>query len=355
MSVRGDRFYGRGASDDKGPYVANLLGMSLIEEMLGQLPVNVKFVVEGEEEAGSDHLPEFTNANQDFLKADGAVIEGMSVNPASSAELTCGAKGITYLELIAEGPPRFPKTDAHSGYAGAVPNAAWRLIWALASLKDVEEDILIEGIDDLVRKPSEEELASLGGARRDLEKYIKDEYGFERTLLDRTGRELLDAVYMRPSISICGIDSGYQGPGSKTIIPARARAKIDFRLVPDLTVEKAESLLRTHLDRKGFSDIQIKRVGFGYNPAKTPIDNPFIRLVHGAAKEIAAPAPVDLIPNAAGSGPDYLFTPHAPCCMLTSDSDIGTNIHAPNENWIIPSMLNCMAFVATVAERLGKS
>ncbi|MCJ7463205.1 MAG: M20/M25/M40 family metallo-hydrolase [Thermoplasmata archaeon] len=353
LTVKGERFYGRGANDDKGPYVANLIGMSLIEDMLGQLPVNVKFVVEGEEETGSEHLPEFAIPNGNLLKADGAVFEALVVNPGSSSEIMTGAKGCAYFELSAEGTPQFPRTDAHSGFGGAIPNAAWRLIWALASLKNAEENILIEGFRDMVKEPSPEDLAALDNTHRSLEKVFADEYGVARTILDRKGLDLKRAVYLEPCVSVCGFESGYNGPGSKTITPARARAKVDFRLVPDLTEEKVEALLRSHLERRGFSDIQVRRIDRGYDPAKTPISNPFVQLVHRAATEIASPAPVDLIPMSWGSGPLYLLTPHAPCCIMVSDSDLQTNTHAPDENWILTSMCNSMAFVALVAERMA--
>ena len=353
LTVRGGRFYGRGTNDTKGPHIANLIGMSMIEDILGQLPVNVKVVVEGEEEIGSEHLPEFAIPNGNLLKADGAVGEVLAVNPGSSSELMSGAKGCAYFELSAEGTPLFPRTDAHSGFAGAIPNAAWRLIWALASLKDAKENILIEGFNDLVKEPSAEDITALKNAQRNLEKYFADEYGVTRSVLDRRGLDLKRAAYLEPCISVCGIESGYRGPGSKTIIPARAKAKLDFRLVPDLTEEKVEALLRAHLERNGFSDIQVTRIDRGYDPAKTPISNPFIQLVHRAATEIASPAPVDLIPMCYGSGPMYLLVPHAPFCIMFSDGDVETNVHAPDENWALSSMCNSMAFIALVAERMA--
>jgi len=353
LTVREGRFYGRGACDTKGPHVANLMGISLIEDLLGQLPVNVKVVVEGEEEVGSEHLPEFALPNAGLLKADGAVAEVLAVNPGSPSELMCGAKGCTYFELSAEGPPEFPNTDAHSGCAGIVLNPAWRLIWALASIKDAKENVLIDGFNELVREPSSEDINALSNIRRDLRKSFEDMYGVTRTVLDRDGEDLKKAGYLEPSITVCGIESGYNGPGAKTIIPARAKAKVDFRLVPDLTEEKVEALLRTHLEKHGFSDIKATRIGLGYDSAKTPITNPFIQLVHRAASEVAGSAPVDLIPMAWGSGPMYLFAPHAPFCIMTSDGDIGMNVHAPNENWGVSSMLNGMAFIAFVAERMA--
>lgn len=353
MTVRDGRFYGRGACDTKGPHIANLVGMSLLEDVLGQLPVNVKVVVEGEEEVGSAHLPEFAVPNASLLKADGAVAEVMAVNPGSPSELMCGTKGCTYFELTAEGPPEFPRTDAHSGYAGAIQNPAWRLIWALASIKDAKENILIEGFGNLVREPSSEDIAALRDTERDLKRYFEDKYGITRMVLDRDGVDLKKAVYLEPCVSVCGIESGYNGPGTKTITPARAKAKVDFRLVPDLTEEKVEALLRAHLEKNGFSDIRVTLVDSGYDPAKTPIDNPFIQLVRTTAAEVASPAPVDLVPMAFGSGPMHLFAPHAPFCIMVSDADAGVNVHAPDENWAVSSMLSTAAFVALVAERMA--
>jgi acetylornithine deacetylase/succinyl-diaminopimelate desuccinylase-like protein len=353
LTIREGRFYGRGACDTKGPHVANLMGISLIEDLLGQSPVNVKVVVEGEEEVGSEHLPEFALPNAGLLKADGAVFEGLAVSPGSPSELMCGVKGCTYFELSAEGAPEFPRTDAHSGAAGAIPNAAWRLIWALASIKDANENILIDGFNDIVREPSQEDVAALKNTKRDLKKFFKNEWGVTRTVLDRSGEDLKRALYLNPCISVCGIESGYNGPGGKTIIPAQAKAKVDFRLVPDLTEEKVEALLRVHLEKHGFSDIKLTRVGFGYDPAKTPISDPFIQLVHRAATDVASSAPVDLIPMTGASGPMYLFAPHAPFCIMLSDADVGMNAHAPNENWTVSGMLNSMAFIALIAERMA--
>lgn len=354
LTIKGDRFYGRGTADTKGPYVANLIGMSLIEDMLGQLPVNVKFVVEGEEEIGSEHLPEFAIPNGNLLKADGLVAEGLAVNPHCSSELVTGAKGCASFELSTEGTPQFPRTDAHSGFAGAVPNAAWRLIWALTTLKDANEKILIEGFNDFVKEPSAEDLVALEKSQRSLEKFFADEYGVTKTILDRKGLDLKRAVYLEPCISVCGIESGYNGPGLKCITPARAKVKLDFRLVPDLTEDKVEVLLRAHLERNGFSDVRVTRIGRGYDPAKTPISDPFVQLVHREATKIASPAPVDLIPMHWASVPMYLFTPHAPICNMGSDGDTETNQHAPDENWLLSSMCNSMAFVALVAERMAE-
>ena len=354
--MREGRIYGRGTFDNKGPLVANLLGMDLIERVLGDLPVNVKFVIEGEEEAGSKHLPDFASARSDFLKADGCVMEIVTATPGIPSEIQCGAKGTAYFELVAEGAPRFPRRDVHSGYAGGVPNAAWRLVWALSSLKDEKENILIDGVNELVELPSEEDLRALREFGEDLTEMLKSEYGLGETLLGRSGIDLAAAIFMRPSVTISGITTGYQGPGGKTIVPSTASAKVDFRLVPNLTARKTEELIRAHLKKRGFDDIEAHMIESSYDPARTPINHPFVRMVHEMATEVAAPARARLAPISFGSGPNYLFVPHAPCCLAVSQAElVGTNFHAPNENILLSSMTNTMAFAAALAERLASS
>ena len=183
---------------------------------------------------------------------------------------------------------------------------------------------------------------------------LKKDYGLSETLRGRSGLDLLQAVYMRPSITICGVTSGYQGPGSKAIVPSTASAKVEFRLVPNLTAQKAEEMIRAHLIKRGFDDIEVRSIGIGYDPSRTPINHPFIRMTQELSNEVAAPARARLVPISFGCGPDYLFAPHAPCCLASSEAELyGTNIHAPNENLPLSSLTNIMAFAATLAERLA--
>ncbi len=354
MTIRDGRIYGRGAQDNKGPYIANLLGISLIEEIRGELPINVKFVIEGEEEASSVHLSEFAKAHEDFLKADGCAIELLTTTPGSPAEVYCGCKGMVYLDVIAGGPPRFPRADVHSGFSNAVPNAAWRLIQALSSLKDENENILVDGIDERVMKPSDDDLKALEEYEADVVGMLKEDYGLDKLLLNLSGVDALEAVFMKPSITVCGITAGFDGPGCKTIVPSTARAKLEIRLVPHLTAENTIELLKKHFSDKGFDDIEIQDIGgSSYDPAKTPVNNPFVRLVHDISREVALPASSSVVPMAFGTGPGYLFTPHAPMCLTISQVDLkGVNIHAPNENWPLKSLTNTIAFVAMVADRM---
>lgn len=353
LASRDGKLYGRGVADDKGPLVASIIGIDLVESILGKLPVNVRFVVEGEEEAGSMSLPDFTREHQDFITADGSIWEGVSATPGSPGEVVCGLKGDAYFELVTKGAPEFAKTDAHSGEAAAVPNAAWRLVWALSTLKAPDESITIDGVDDLVREPLDEDIQALREYQGDLTSQIMLEYGLDKPLMGRRNLELLKELFLRPQVSICGITTGYQGVEDMTVVPAKASAKLDVRMVPDMTVDKVHALLRRHLDARGFTDIDIIKKP-GLEPAKTPVSHPYIRLVHSIMKEVCAPAGTGVVPMAQFSGPAAMFAKHAPLCMAYCYADNEeTFTHAPNENMKIQSMLGSIALVAAIAERLG--
>jgi acetylornithine deacetylase/succinyl-diaminopimelate desuccinylase-like protein len=354
LEIREDRIYGRGASDDKGPLAASLESVEMLEETLGKLPVNVKFVVDGEEEAGPVNLPRFISKNPGFMKADGCIWETASAMPNSPSDVVCGMKGEVYFELRAGGAPRFPLTDVHSGEAGVAPSAAWRLTWALNSLKDEKERILIDGFLKEIRKPDEDDVAAIRDHESELGRNLKKMYGVENLVLGRDGFELASTLYLDPTISICGLTSGHQGPEDMTIVPSSAHAKIDIRIVPDLTVEKTERLLRAHLEKRGFDDIQVISKG-GYDPGKTFIGHPFVRLMRKASSDVVNPGKASIIPMASASGPVSYFTPHVPICMTFSyDEAVGTNSHAPNENAPIESIECEIAFTALVAQRLAE-
>jgi len=354
LEVKEDRVYGRGTSDDKGPLAASLESVEMLEGMLGKLPVNVKFVVDGEEEAGPMNLPRFISKNPGFMKADGCIWEAASAMPNSPSEVICGMKGDVYFELRAGGAPRFPLTDVHSSEAGVAPSAAWRLIWALNSLKDEKERILIDGFLQQIRTPDEDDLAAIRDHESELGSNLRKKYGVEHLVLGRDGFELTSALYLDPTISICGLTSGHQGPEDMTIVPSSASAKVDIRIVPDLTVEKTEQLLRAHLKKKGFDDVQVISKG-GYDPGKTPIGHPFVRLMHKASSEVVSPAKANIVPMTSASGPVSYFTPHVPICMTFSyDEAVGTNSHAPNENAPLESIECEIAFTALVAQRLAE-
>ncbi|NHJ85020.1 MAG: M20/M25/M40 family metallo-hydrolase [Asgard group archaeon] len=359
LTERNDRLFGRGTVDDKGELILSLIAMQMLEDEYGEMPINIKFVMEGEEEAGSNNLPLFAEKHTDLLKADGCIWEGASIcsikddytkfeNPIY---LICGVKGCAYFHVTSAGPPSFPRTDVHSGEAAATPNAAWRLVWFLNSLKDDKENILIDGFNDLIFTPDEMDIKALEGVGESFEKNFKIDYLLDHLLLDRKGLDLATELYLKPSLSICGLKSGSsEDDSSKTIVPSSALAKLDFRLVPNLTMDKVQDLLTKHMKKHGFTDFNIKMVT-GYNPAKTPLTHPFIQAIRVVSEEITDSLPVQYMPIAAGSGPAYLFTPYTPICLAANHVE-NTNGHAPNENFPISCLNSSLAYNVVIAEKM---
>jgi acetylornithine deacetylase/succinyl-diaminopimelate desuccinylase-like protein len=347
LSLRNERLYGRGVNDDKGPLVANLFAIQTALEAEGEIKCNVRFIVEGEEEAGSLHLEEFCKCHPDLLRSEGCVWEGAFVAPDQISEVSAGVKGDVYFELHAGG---FSK-DAHSGDAPVVVNPAWRLVWALSELKNKNEEILIDGFYNDVAPPGQEELELFAKYPPEKIEEYRKLYSTDRFLLGRDGVEFWKELLLRPTCTISGLLAGYTGPGTKTVIGKEALAKLDIRIVPNQEVDKIPKMLRKHLDKHGFSDIETKFMA-GYGPSRTPIDNSFIRLLTGIAKDFSGKDPV-LFPSNPGSGPAYLFGPYTPWAACGT-FDPESNIHAPNESMRLDDLRYMTAFVAAVATELGR-
>jgi len=348
LTSRNGRLYGRGTTDDKGPLVANIFGIQAALESGYKPKCNVRFIIEGEEETGGLGLEEFCNAHPELLKADGCVWESASVLPTQRSELYAGVKGCVYFELRAKG----FAVDAHSGDAPIVINPAWRLVWALSTLKNQNEEILIDGYFDDVVAPSEEELQLFKQYPTDAIDPYRRRYKTEKFLLGRDGVEFWKELTLRPTCTICGISSGWTGRGSKTIVPKEAMAKVDFRIVPNQQVERVQKLLREHLDKKGFQDIEIKLVGGAYGASKTRFNHPFVKLLANLAKDFSNKEPL-IIPSAGGSGPAYLFGQHTPWASI-GPVDPNHNFHAPNESISITELRYMTALVGATLLELGQ-
>ncbi|MFO8037035.1 MAG: M20/M25/M40 family metallo-hydrolase [Anaerolineales bacterium] len=325
---RDGKVYGRGISDDKGHFVSRLFAIDALLEEGGELPCNIKFIVEGEEEIGSVHLPDFIKKHKDLLAADACIWEFGGVDYRDVPLLYLGLRGICYVELSVT----TASQDVHSGTGGSIfPNAAWRLTWALASLKDENENIQLPGFYDPIIPPTRRDRELMAALPPIIDEY-KERYGvdhFLRGISDET--ELRMNAVFEPTCTICGLTSGYQGQGSKTVLPAQASAKVDFRLVPEQTPPQVLEQLRTHLDEKGFEDVEIEFLGGG-PPARTDPDHPFVDLVVEASKGIYH-SPMELVPMVGGSGPNYAFVHTLDLPVVTAGlSYPGTNAHAPNEN-----------------------
>ncbi|MFO7169992.1 MAG: M20/M25/M40 family metallo-hydrolase [Chloroflexota bacterium] len=319
--------YARGVADNKGN---TMLRIQAVESWLatqGELPIRINFMIEGEEEIGSAHLEEFCRQHADLLRADGCLWETGGVNALEQPTIMCGAKGICYVELVARG----AAYDLHSANATVVPNPAWRLTWALATLKGPDERVLIPGFYDRVRPPDEADMRALASIPDDDEALLAD-YGIPQFLGGVRGVERHRAHLFNPTCTICGLVSGYTGQGSKTVLPSEARAKVDFRLVPDQDPFEIARLLREHLDAQGFSDIEIVQFSQEH-PARAPSDSAVVRAMSQAIRETYGQEPV-IYPTMAGTGPMY------PVCQqfgtpVTSGAGTGYQgslVHAPNEN-----------------------
>ncbi len=348
--IRDGKLFGRGVGDDKGHLVSRLFAIDALLDADAELPCNIKFVVEGEEEIGSVHLPEFVKKNKEILAADACIWEFGGVDHREVPMQYLGMRGICYVELSVE----TAKADVHSGLGGSIfPNAAWRLIWALNSLKDADERIRIPGFYDPVKPPSSRDIELMEALPEVADEYTS-RYGVQKFLKGLTGGvELKMAETFEPTCTICGLTSGYQGAGSKTVLPAKATAKVDFRLVPDQTPPQVLERLRAHLDAEGFSDVEIKFLGGG-PPARTDPDDPFIQLVIDTANQVYA-APMETVPMIGGSGPNHAFIHELKLPVATAGIGYpGTNAHAPNENIRLDLYLAGAKHITRILKEFGK-
>jgi acetylornithine deacetylase/succinyl-diaminopimelate desuccinylase-like protein len=349
MRVTDGIAYARGITDDKGHIVCRLMALDALKAANGgRLPVNVKFVVEGEEEVGSVHVADWVEKHANILNADVCIWEFGGVDEGGHPEIICGLRGIAYFELRA----KTLAYDAHSGVGGSLfPNAAWRLVWALSTLKGPDERILIPGHYDDVRPASAEDRTLLA-ALPSMEAWLKREFGLSEFLAGATGVEYQRRAVFEPTCTICGLDSGYQGAGAKTVLPAEAMAKVDFRLVPDQDPEKVRDSLRAHLDAHGFSNIEVILLG-GQKPARVDPNHPMVQLALRTARDVYGKEPA-LFPLVGGSGPIHPFAVGLRQPIVTCGAGYpGGRAHAPNENLRIRDLLlgakHTARFVAAVA------
>ncbi|MFZ5903670.1 MAG: M20/M25/M40 family metallo-hydrolase [Chloroflexota bacterium] len=349
-TLRDGKLYGRGVSDDKSHITARLFALDALLAELGELPCNVKFIIEGEEETASVHLKQFILEHKEILKADACVWEFGGVDHRDIPIQYLGLRGICYVELTVD----LLSTDVHSGLGGSIfPNAAWRLIWALNTLKGPDERIRIPGFYDGVRPPSARD-RELMAALPDVTEEYKSRYGVPYFIKGlKGGVDLKIEEVFSPTCTICGLTAGYQGPGPKTVLPARASAKVDFRLIPDQEPKDILKKLRAHLDAEGFSDVKITDLG-GDAPARTDPDDPFIQMVVEAAREVYG-VPQQIVPLSGGSGPSHPFVHDLGLPVATAGLGYPDNrIHAPNENIRIDLYLKHARHMARVMAEFGK-
>ena len=332
---------GRGAVNQKGPEAAFLAALHAFRGAGVRLPVNLVFVAEGEEEIGSPHIPEIAR-NPEVAKAlsrtMGVYMPSASQDPDGSVAVSLGAKGVVELELVSSGEKwgRGPTKDVHSANRARLDSPAFHLVQALATLVTADGDPAIDGLTAAVKPPNAAQSAMLDAAAKRLdEATAKKMVGASRWIHDASWRESLERLAFSPTVNIEGIVGGYTGPGGKTLLPHRAVAKLDLRLVPDMTFDGAIAALKAHLAKRGFGDIEVNVSG-GYDPTETSADAPLIRAQIALLKRDGLD-PLLWVRNA-GSYPGYVFT--GPPLKLASGHfglGHGSGAHAPDEYYVIES------------------
>lgn len=327
----------RGAINTKGPERAFLNALESIRAVRGELPVNLMFVCEGEEEISSRHLPGIIARYQDRLaKANGVVFPMCSQGRDGKVALYLGNKGIVYVELESRGGPHGGPTqfEIHSSLKAAVDSPVWRLVQALATMTEASGNrILIEGVTANVRPPSEQERALMEALLPEHnEQGMRELLKVERWIGGADPREALFRYQFDPTLNIDGIWAGYTGPASKTILPHKANAKLDFRLVPNQRAQDIIPLLRQHLDRHGFTDIQINWWN-GYDWSETRPASAVVETALSVYRDYGAPTAV--WPRIAGSAPFYLFTRDLGLPLVVFGLGHGGGAHSVDEYLVI--------------------
>jgi len=347
---RDGRIYARGVADNKGDLVARLCAVEAYRQVVGDIPFSIKFFVEGEEESGSPHFDQICRAHADRLGADHCVWEGWRIDHEGRPELVYGCKGLLYIELRC----RMLAYDQHSSNACYIPSAAWHLLRAVASIKDLDGRVVIPGFYDdvLAADPSEGPL---------LERLPFDEeselgrLGIRAFAGGLTGMALRRALIYDPTANIAGFETGYTVPGAtKTVLPAEAFCKIDFRLVPEQDAGDIARKLRRHLDAGGFDDVEMEVLG-EENPSRSPTDSVLGRAIESQASSWwpLQPAVWPLMP---ATGPMYPVAKvlGIPICSPPGVTRPDSAIHAPNEQVRLDDFYDVIGYTTAYLEAYGE-
>jgi acetylornithine deacetylase/succinyl-diaminopimelate desuccinylase-like protein len=333
---------GRGAVNQKGPQAALLAALHAIRGAGRRVPVNLVLVAEGEEEIGSPHFPQIVRRPEvqaALARCSGVFMPSATQGLDGVVTVNLGAKGIVELELTASGERwgRGPRQDIHSSNKARVDSPAWHLVQALHTLVSADgNEPAIDGFADRARPLSAAEKTMVAeGAKRMDEAHAKKLLGVDHWVNDLGWKEALERLVSRPTVNIEGLVGGYTGPGGKTILPHRASAKLDLRLVPDMTASAALAALKAHLATRGYGDIEVRMTG-GYDPTSTSGDSGLIR-AQVALYRRAGLEPL-LLPRGAGSWPGYVFTGE-PLRLPAGHFGLGhgSGAHAPDEYFVIDS------------------
>ncbi len=345
---KGNKIFGRGATDDKGELITRIKAVEACLKTTGDVPCNVKFVIEGEEETGSAHIEDYLKKYQKKFSCDGVIWEFGYIDAKNRPIIGLGMKGLLYVELSVKESIR----DVHSSLAVLIKNPAWRLIDAIKTLRDSDGKILIKDWHKEVTPLSKIDLELIKKEPFD-ENVFKKEFGIKSFVGNKKGMAAKKALVGDATCNIAGFVSGYTGDGAKTVLPGEALVKIDFRLIPKMNPKKQILRLKKHLKSKGFEDVKIK-VFHGEAAARTNSTDPFVTQVKNAADKSFGTSILNV--SNAGTGPMYPFVDilKTPCISIGS-TYMFSRIHSPNEFARIDLLKKTTKCMCLIMQNFGKN
>ena len=341
------RIIARGVADDKADVMARIHALETLKE-LGEVPVTLRFLVEGEEEIGSKTFEKIAHKHAEKLRADGCLWEsGASFDAGGRPNVQFGCRGILYVQLRV----KLLGYDQHSGSASIYPSAPMYLVEALASLRDQDMNVRIDGFYERVIEPTDADRQMMAKIDPEIEQRRKL-VGFEHLVRDPMPEHVIEQLLFTPTCNIAGITTGYQGPGTKTVLPSEATAKLDFRLIPDQDPDDILARLRTHLDAHGFEKVEIVWHD-GEKPARSDPNSKVARSVIDSVEELHG-EPI-LWPFMAATGPMHPVVADlgVPTVLPVGVGRPDNRIHAPNENIHAADYINAIRLMCRVWERFG--
>jgi acetylornithine deacetylase/succinyl-diaminopimelate desuccinylase-like protein len=342
------RLYARGVADDKADVMARIHALETLKS-LGDIPLTVRFLVEGEEEIGSKSFEKIAHAHADQLQADGCLWESGGFDGAGNPTLFFGVRGLLYVQLRV----KMLAFDQHSAFASIYPSAAMYLVQALASLRDQDMNIRIEGFYDGMLEPTEADLKLLAKIDPDTDDRRKL-VGYESLIRDPAPDRVIEQLLFTPTCNIAGLTNGYQGPGSKTVLGAEASAKLDFRLIPNQDPHDILAKLRRHLDLNGFEKVEIEWAD-GEKPVRSDPQSAIGKATAETVRELHGEPVIWPFMQATGPMHPVVADLGIPTVMPVGVGRPDNRVHAPNENIRIEDYLNTVRLMCRLWERFGAS
>lgn len=347
--IRDNKIFARGASDNKSQLFAHVKGCEAYLQTNNKLPINMKYLFEGEEEIGSPSLDPFVASHKDLLACDAVVMSDSHVHESGRPMLILGLKGMAFAEITLIGANR----DVHSMKAPCVPNPLWRMVSLLSTLKGEDGFVRIDGFYDDMRDPLPEELEAVDKIPYDPQAFL-DDLSIHKFVQGRKGDNYYYNLIFEPTCNLSGLFGGYTGEGSKTIVPNKVTAKIDMRLVPNQDPQDIFNKLKSHLQKHGFEDAIIWTDNM-IRPSRTPITNPFVEVAYRAVERGWGEKPI-VYPGIGGAGPNYVFTDTLGVpCVIIPFAGADQNNHAPNESMTLSGFFNGIRTSACLMDEMALS